>query len=927
MYIKKLIKKNNKVLNLNFFLRLYFFLSILFSIFFLVIFFTSGFWTDNKNRFIDKYYSSGINYYFKIFNIIGKSIPARISSKYEDVNLNITQSNIIVLEKNRNDILNNKLTGSGDDRFDNVEAELEYLNQKYKITLRIKGDRPQNFIDKDKVSYKVKIEDDESLIGLRKFSLMKPRHRNYIHEWLFHEFSETQNLIKLNYEFIYLKINGDNNGLYVIEENFDSWLIEKNKRRNGPIFSMREEFNENFLNSKFEIYNKNFWKKPINLSLASQALNNLEKFQRGELSLEEVFDLDKWAKYFAIIDLTHTYHGASPRNVKFYYNPITSLIEPIPYDGHRIHINFNKNISNYDHTTIFEKAKLGMYPWRNTSSVSTEFFEDDETSLVRAFFYNENLINKNFYKKYLSALKEITEKKFLDTFFELRKKEIANINSAIYADYFLIDNNFNNKYGPGFYYFEEKDIYERAEIIKKKIEPKLTKINIRENENYIYLTNYDLANLGLKTSYFECEIDNNYSKTSKKIFFQLNLDYKKEQKLNKKEIFPKITRCLLANFSDSKATNNYTKSIDYFMNSNLKISDTNYLDFFKINGKFIEPISNKIIIDKDIIIPKNYTVKINSGQIIKIINNSLILSHSPWIAIGEKSQIEITGEKENFGGGLFINNIDHKSHFSNVRFEYLSGIEFRNYANENKLKNEFLITYFDDYKINNYKKKVYKIEKTNFYLSNKFKLTGSITIYGGLVNIENCEFFKISSEDAVNIISANFFINEINFNQNDSDAIDIDFGDGSISNSTFKNINGDAIDVSGSNVKIDDNDFEKILDKAISVGEESKVEIYNLIGENSYIGIAVKDGSYTKISKINFNNVNFPFAAYQKKSFYDFPYLEIFDEIQTSNFNKLIIKDKNSIVKYQNEFFKEYINKKKIIPLIYNRIEKYAESS
>ena len=910
MYTKKTIKKNNRILNLNFFLKLYFFLSIFISIIFFSIIFTSGFWVDNKSRFINKYYSSGINYYFKIFNIIGKSLPARISSKYQNINLDISQSNIIVLEKNRNDILNSKLIGSGDDRFENVQAKLEYLNKKYKISLRIKGDRSQNFIDKDKVSYKVKIEEDESLIGMRKFSLMKPRHRNYIHEWLFHEFSETQNLIKLNYEFIYLNINGDNNGLYVVEENFDSWLIEKNKRRNGPIFSMREEFNENFLNSKFEVYNKNFWKKPINLSLASHALNNLENFQTGELSLEEVFDLDKWAKYFAIIDLTHTYHGASPRNVKFYYNPITGLFEPIPYDGHKIHRNFNKNITNYDHTTIFEKAKLGMYPWRNTFNESGEFSEDDETSLVRAFFYNDDIVNKIFYKKYLYALKEITEKKFLDTFFELRKIEIANINSAIYADYFLIDNNFNNKYGPGFYYFEKKDIYERAEVIKKKIEPKLTKINIRENKNYIYLTNYDLVNLSLKTSYFECEIDNNYSKISKKIFFQLDLDYKKEQKLVKKEVFPMVSRCLIANFSNINSNNNYTKSIDYFFKSNLKISHTNFLDFFKINGKFIEPQSDIIIIDKDIIIPKNYIVKINSGQIIKIINNSLILSHSPWIAKGEKSQIKITGEKENFGGGVFINNMNQKSHFSNVRFEYLTGIEFRNYANENKSKNKF-----------------YEVEKTNFYLSDKFKLTGAFTVYGGLINIENSEFIKISSEDAVNIISANFFINKIDFDQNDSDAIDIDFGDGSISNSTFKNINGDAIDVSGSYVKINDNNFEKILDKVISVGEESIVEINNLIGKNSYIGVAVKDGSYTKVSGINFINVNFPFASYQKKSFYDYPYLEIFDGIQTNNFNKLIIKDKNSIVKYQNKFFKEYINKRKIIPLIYNRIEEYAESS
>ena len=38
---------------------------------------------------------------------------------------------------------------------------------------------------------------------------------------------------------------------------------------------MREEFDENFITSEFEIYNKNYWNKNENIELASQALAKL----------------------------------------------------------------------------------------------------------------------------------------------------------------------------------------------------------------------------------------------------------------------------------------------------------------------------------------------------------------------------------------------------------------------------------------------------------------------------------------------------------------------------------------------------------------------------------------------------------------------------------------------------------------------------
>ena len=41
---------------------------------------------------------------------------------------------------------------------------------------------------------------------MESFSIQKPRIRNYINEWIFHELSEELNLVKLKYNFINLKL-------------------------------------------------------------------------------------------------------------------------------------------------------------------------------------------------------------------------------------------------------------------------------------------------------------------------------------------------------------------------------------------------------------------------------------------------------------------------------------------------------------------------------------------------------------------------------------------------------------------------------------------------------------------------------------------------------------------------------------------------
>ena len=70
--------------------------------------------------------------------------------------------------------------------------------------------------------------------------------------------------------------------------------------------------------------------------------------------VDEVFDLEKWAAYFAVVDLTANYHGAFLKSVKLYYNPINGLFEPIPFDGHRLKPNYHKYNMNYDNRILID---------------------------------------------------------------------------------------------------------------------------------------------------------------------------------------------------------------------------------------------------------------------------------------------------------------------------------------------------------------------------------------------------------------------------------------------------------------------------------------------------------------------------------------------------------------------------------------------
>ena len=103
------------------------------------------------------------------------------------------------------------------------------------------------------------------------------------------------------------------------------------------------------------------------------------------------------------------------------------------------------------------------------------------------------------------------------------------------------------------------------------------------------------------------------------------------------------------------------------------------------------------------------------------------------------------------------------------------------------------------------------------------------------------------------------------------------------------------MDFSGSNVKIYNSILKNIDDKIISGGEKSIIYASKISATDSKFGIVSKDGSNVYTNEINFDKVDIPFAAYQKKNEYEKPSL-IANDFNINRFSLKFLKDKNSTI-------------------------------
>ena len=247
-----------------------------------------------------------------------------------------------------------------------------------------------------------------------------------------------------------------------------------------------------------------------------------------------------------------------------------------------------------------------------------------------------------------------------------------------------------------------------------------------------------------------------------------------------------------------------------------------------------------------------------------------------------------------------------------MEFSYLSGLK-NAFFDKNSEKFFSSTTYLETNDSTRFKEELLEIDKDNNYSGNI--IHGAINFNNTKVVLENVGVRNVNSEDGINIFNSNFKLKKLYFFNNLSDGIDFDFSQGSLEDLSLKDIGNDGIDFSGSDAIIKNIQLENIGDKLVSVGENSKISISGIYANDSYVGIASKDGSLVYADNVQFQNVKIPFATYNKKKEYDIPSMFIKDS-QNNSFNNSI-KDNSGILKLNQEVFGQVI--KEIIPVIYRK--------
>lgn len=404
--------------------------------------------------------SSRINSYFLITLLIFillltgvkikmKSVPKTVeieqlegSTSLSAIQLVIEKEDFLKLKRKRDEAINLGLLEASDS--DYVSAIVIFQGEEYKCQLRLKGDWTDHLQGK-KWSYRIKLDDDKTILGMRKFSIHHPKTRNYINEWLWHKVNKDEGLIGLRYHFVegfltVVDIDDENIenfelGIYALEESFDKRTIENNRRKVGVILKLSERtfwggykhrviLREKTLIHHFTGVQTQLPLEKVEISayemnkiVADSTLNKQYVVGRGllkslltnNISIYQSFDVDKLSKSVLVSNIFGSYHSFSWINQRYYYNPTTSLIELMAFDGNSGNkipgIVFPNGMTNDKDIILKYKSKYLDSEYLDNVFSFYEKEIDSLESILSKEFGNSALINKENYYYNLDKIK------------------------------------------------------------------------------------------------------------------------------------------------------------------------------------------------------------------------------------------------------------------------------------------------------------------------------------------------------------------------------------------------------------------------------------------------------------------------------------------------------------------------------------------
>lgn len=436
--LDKKIKKNSY----KFYLSVFFLLTlILFFLFF--IFFVnesnkkiSNFLINSAHRFINQIY---------------------LPNEIETIKIDINFKNYQILKENRKIAHSNKLAER--ENFKWVKATISINQKKFKAKIRLKGTHSDHYNDPKKWSFNIKLK-NKTYNGIARFTIQPPKTSEFLNEWFFQKAIYHEQLISRRTGFYNVIVNGHRLGLYFFQEGISKELIENNYLREGPVLSYDKSLwvknvnkeistDNSFFDSDIEVDYLNKIKSSQML-FKDLAVKKLEKLRQANVNLDEIIDVEKFAKLMML----YTLMGSDEfdwRDIKFYYNPITGLLEPI---GKELHI-FKDNNMNL----TYQLGKVNSK------------YEKNQKDFHEIFFKNEQ-----FKKIYFSELNKAIKNNLIQKIINQNKQEFNRFSKILNNYYFFYKNE---------KIFDKKISKTVEDIIKTELFDKLNDYEDSSDENEI----------------------------------------------------------------------------------------------------------------------------------------------------------------------------------------------------------------------------------------------------------------------------------------------------------------------------------------------------------------------------------------------------------------------------------------------------------
>ncbi|WP_422082730.1 hypothetical protein [Ulvibacterium sp.] len=778
---------------------------------------------DNVDYLNTGRYQQGVGNSYSLSKL--KIDPKGLSRNFNDLEtfvIHFKEKEFNTIKEKRKRALKSTVLTTSDEDFVKAKISMAQDESLKEVDIRLKGDWVDHLKDEKKWSFRIKMKDESTMFGMRKFSIQHPKTRNFLWEWLFNKVVKDNDIIGLRYDFLntIIKVESGESirnidlGIMAFEESFDKILIENNERREGLILSFNESYmwsernksyNLNLPNSTWEreedeprirVFNENkVLSTPHLLKQFNTAKGLIYELKKGNLKISEVFNIDRLTFFVALSNLFGARHGLAWHNIRFYYNPITSKFEPISFDsnsGNKLEYLTNYVYSDTDN--LYEQKLI-----ENLKLVSNQDFiqriinkygsELDDLLLNLGTEFNTNLdfsileYNSNFIKKQLSpAVSIITSVKDFDE-------------ARMVLDVRNLSKNFSIS----------------IKGLRKKGGKTLSK---RVHNGSIGPNETREIHVELEESFINAFV----SKKNKKGVFRYPKDLEKVKVVH---AIPGMDYEILGDivpfyefdptFLKRHEASKHTATHEFVLKN--ETTKTVLLKKGKYNAK------------NDIVIPSGYKVVIEPGFNLDIMNGASFISYSTINGIGTKQDPIRFYSSDSSGKGVFVSGTDETSHLEYCYFTNLS-----NPGND------------------------------------LWELSGAVNFHEADVRIANSIFEQNRCEDGLNIIRSNFSVDASRFKNTFSDAFDGDFVNGKVTNSSFINSGNDGIDVSGSTLTIENVTIENSSDKAVSAGEASKISGSGVKIVGGEIGLVSKDLSKVVLDSVNIDGTRLGFAVFQKKS-------------------------------------------------------------